>query len=71
MIRTDLALESLDIVAQHDAAALIEKEEKKTGKPVPADMQVKLKVDAMLDALIFRLEPATHEAGGERGRGGK
>jgi len=33
-------------------------EEKATGKAVPGDVQVKLKVDAMLDGLIFRLEPA-------------
>jgi cyclophilin family peptidyl-prolyl cis-trans isomerase len=44
--------------AQKTAAAMIAKEEKTTGQPVAENMRVKLKVDALLDGLIFRLEPA-------------
>jgi cyclophilin family peptidyl-prolyl cis-trans isomerase len=54
----DSAMEAFLNQTQATGEALIAKEEKTTGKPVPADMQVKLKVDAILDALIFRLEPA-------------
>lgn len=42
--------------AKATAAQMIAKEGKATGKAVPPEMQVKLKTDALLDGLIFRLE---------------
>jgi cyclophilin family peptidyl-prolyl cis-trans isomerase len=45
-------------LAKTKASAAIAQAEKSSDKPVPAGQKIKLKVDAVLDQLIFALEPA-------------